>query len=42
MLSRDAASGSALKGEVFEILDAIGEQDSRLSGWWLEGRNPVT
>lgn len=26
------------KQEAFDILDAIGEQDERLNGWWLDAR----
>ncbi len=35
MLSRAEAMASPLKQEVFDILDAIGEQDARIDGWWL-------
>jgi hypothetical protein len=38
MVSRDEALSSSLKTEVFVILDAVGDQDERLSGWWLHGR----
>jgi hypothetical protein len=36
MMSREAALESPLKREAFGILDAIGEQDSLLSGWMLD------
>jgi hypothetical protein len=38
MMSREAGLESPLKREAFEILDAIGERDSRLNGWWLDSQ----
>jgi hypothetical protein len=38
MMTRAEALASHQKQEAFEILDAIGEQDGRLSGWWLDAR----
>jgi hypothetical protein len=38
MMSRQAALESPLKGEVFELLDAIGAQDPRVNGWWLDSQ----
>ncbi len=38
MLTREEALASPQKQEAFDILDAIGEQDGRLNGWWLDAR----
>ncbi len=38
MTSCADALTSPLKQEVFDILDAIGEQDRRVNAWWLAGR----
>jgi hypothetical protein len=38
MIARADALLSPLKQEAFDILDAIGEQDERLNGWWLDAR----
>jgi hypothetical protein len=38
MMSREEALASPLKQEAFDILDAIGEHDERLHGWWLDSR----
>jgi hypothetical protein len=38
MMTRAEALASPQKREAFEILDAIGEQDERLSDWWLDAR----
>jgi hypothetical protein len=39
MASREEALQSPLKQEAFDILDAIGGQDPRLNGWWLDSRS---
>jgi hypothetical protein len=36
---REDAWRSPLKQEAFGILDAIGGQDPRLNGWWLDSKN---
>ncbi len=37
MLSRAEGLASPWKQEVFDVLDAAGEADGRLEGWWLGG-----
>jgi hypothetical protein len=39
MTSRADALVSPLKQEVFDILDAVGEQDGRVNAWRLDGPN---
>jgi hypothetical protein len=39
MMTRAEALVSPQKQEAYEILDAIGEQDGRLNGWWLDARS---
>jgi hypothetical protein len=36
MMTREEALASPEKQEAFDILDAIGEQDERVNGWWLD------
>jgi hypothetical protein len=36
MMTREEALTSLEKQEAFDILDAIGEQDGRVNGWWLD------
>jgi hypothetical protein len=38
MMTREEALASPEKQEAFDILDAIGEQDGRLNGWWLDAQ----
>jgi hypothetical protein len=38
MMTREEALASPEKQEAFDILDAIGEQDARLNGWWLDAQ----